>query len=177
MSMDRSDSELLAAVADGDSEALRALYGRHAGWLVLRLSRRCADADVVDEAIQDTFLAVWRRPSSYRGQGEPAAWLWGIAVRRLLDRLRRRSRWETAAEWIKPGVTASAEDMVLVAIEHSDSGGALDRLSPELKAVMQATALDGLTVRETASLLGVPQGTIKTRMMRARRQLREDLAT
>jgi len=177
MGVDQSDTELLAAIADGDRDALRVLYERHAGWLVVRLSHRYGDPDVVNEAVQDTFLAVWRRPGSYRGEGDPAAWLWGIAIRRLLDRVRRRSRWETVAEWIKPGVVVSVEDEVLVGVEHSDAGSALNRLSPELKAVMQATVLDGLTVRETAQLLGIPAGTVKTRMMRARRLLREDLAT
>jgi len=126
---------------------------------------------VVNEAVQDTFLAVWR------GEGDPAAWLWGIALRRLLDRVRRRSRWESVAEWVHPGAVASAEDEVLIGVEHGDLGAALDRLSPELRAVVQAMVLDGLTVRETASLLGVPAGTVKTRMMRARKQLRKGLAT
>jgi RNA polymerase sigma-70 factor (ECF subfamily) len=61
-------------------------------------------------------------------------------------------------------------------IEHGDLAGALDRLSPELRAVLQATVLDGLTTREAARLLGIPAGTVKTRLMRARRQLREGLA-
>lgn len=177
MGVDQSDSELLAAITDGDRDALRILYERHAGWLVVRLSHRYGDPDVVNEAVQDTFLAVWRRPGSYRGEGDPAAWLWGIAIRRLLDGVRRRSRWEMVAEWIKPGVVVSAEDEVLVGVEHSEAGSALERLSPELKAVMQATVLDGLTVRETAQLLGIPAGTVKTRMMRARQLLREELAT
>jgi RNA polymerase sigma-70 factor (ECF subfamily) len=61
-------------------------------------------------------------------------------------------------------------------IEHGDLAGALDSLSPELRAVLQATVLDGLTTREAARLLGIPAGTVKTRLMRARRQLREGLA-
>jgi RNA polymerase sigma-70 factor (ECF subfamily) len=69
----------------------------------------------------------------------------------------------------------SAEDTALLAAEHGDLGGAIDKLSPELRAVVQATVIDGLTTREAAGLLGVPSGTIKTRMMRARHQLREAL--
>jgi RNA polymerase sigma-70 factor (ECF subfamily) len=63
-----------------------------------------------------------------------------------------------------------------VGVEHGDLAGALDRLSPELRAVVQATVLDGLTTREAAHLLGLRQGTVKTRMMRARQQLRKELA-
>ena len=64
------DETLLQAVADGDRAALRALYERHAPWLTLRLSRRCPDPDLVDDAVQDTFVAVWRSAGALR---RPAA--------------------------------------------------------------------------------------------------------
>jgi RNA polymerase sigma-70 factor (ECF subfamily) len=70
----------------------------------------------------------------------------------------------------------SAEERVLLGVQYGDLAGALDRLSPELRAVVQATVLDGLTTSEAARLLGIPQGTVKTRMKRARAQLREELA-
>jgi RNA polymerase sigma-70 factor (ECF subfamily) len=168
-----SDEELLSAIARGDDAAFRELYDRHVGWLILRLSRRFADPTVVDEVVQDTFLAVWRGAGRYAGRGEVAAWIWGIGIRRLVDRL-RRTRGISLLEPIRAEL--SAEDRVLLGIEHGDLAGALARLSPELRAVIEATVLDGLTTREAASLLGVPQGTVKTRLMRARRQMREALA-
>ena len=173
---DRTDRELLAAVAEGDRDALRLIYARHAPWLVLRLNRRCADPDVVDQALQDTFVAVWRRPTGYQGSGEVAAWIWGIAIRRMIDQLRRRpSRQVTASADTLEATVPSAEERVLLGIEHGELAGALNRLSPELRAVVQATVLDGLTAREAGRLLGIPAGTVKTRMMRARLVLREGL--
>jgi RNA polymerase sigma-70 factor (ECF subfamily) len=170
---DADDEALLRAVAAGDRGALRALYERHASWLMLRLDRRCADPGLAEEALQDTFVAAWRGAGRYRGQGDVAAWLWGIAIRRLLDRLRGR-----AAPLLQEpqAIEPSAEEQVLMGIEYGDLAGALDRLSPELRAVLQATVLDGLTTREAARLLGIPEGTVKTRALRARRQLREALA-
>jgi RNA polymerase sigma-70 factor (ECF subfamily) len=169
-----SDGELLAAIGDADRGAFTALYRRHAPWLTLRLAHRCADADLVDQALQDTFVAVWRKPTAYRGTGEVAAWLWGIAVRRLMDQLRRRS---VLTKWPEhEALVVSAEDEVLVGIEHGDLARALDRLSPELVSVVQATVLDGLTTREAARLLSIPTGTVKSRMARARVELREALA-
>jgi len=170
----RSDEELLADMANGDRSALRVLHSRHAGWLLLRLSRRCADAGVVDEVVQDTFLAVWRKPGSYRGTGSVAAWIWGVGIRRLIDHLRRRRLPVQTIEYWE-GVTTSAEEQVLLGVEYGDLAGALNRLSPELRAVVQATVLDGLTTREAARLLGIPAGTVKTRLMRAKPQLREAL--
>ena len=57
-----SDETLLLAVAERDMGAFRTLYGRHAGWLAIRLARRCNDRDLVADAIQDTFVAVWQKP-------------------------------------------------------------------------------------------------------------------
>lgn len=174
----RPDGELLRLVGDGDEAALRVLFERHAGWLRLRLYRRCADDEVVDDALQDTFVAVWRRPGGFRGDGEVAAWLWGIAIRRLISRLRRLSApVPTAAETIlrSSPVVGSAEEQLLLGIEHGDVGSAMRSLSPELRAVVQATVIDGLTTREASQLLRLPAGTVKSRMRAARAQLRDRL--
>jgi len=56
------DETLLLAVAERDMGAFRALYERHVGWLAIRLARRCNDRDLVADAIQDTFVAVWQKP-------------------------------------------------------------------------------------------------------------------
>ncbi|AGL13537.1 ECF subfamily RNA polymerase sigma-24 subunit [Actinoplanes sp. N902-109] len=178
MTEDSGDGELLRAVAASDRDALRLLHRRHAPWLRLRLTARCADPDVVDAAIQDTFLAVWRDAHRYRPTGsDPAGWIWTIAIRRLIDARRGPGhRWIAAPPAHEPDSSPSAEELVLLRVEHGDLGQALDRLSPELRAVIQATAIDGLTVREAARYLGVAEGTAKTRLMRARARLRELLA-
>jgi len=172
-----TDEELLGRIAEGDRAALRLLFDRHADWLTLRLARRCGDPGLVDEAVSDTFLAAWRSARRYRGRGAVGAWLWGIAVRRLVDRIRRQPRGEQlVADVLVRSTAPSAEDAVLLGVEHGDLGGALRRLSPELRTVVQATLLDGLTMREAGRLLGLPTGTVKSRLRRARQQLREELA-
>ncbi|MGH4035500.1 RNA polymerase sigma factor [Actinomycetota bacterium Odt1-20B] len=181
MGADRGDDDaaLLRAVADGDAQALAVLYDRHAGWLHARLTRRCADPDVVREVLQDTFLTVWRSAAAHRG-GEAGGWLWVIAARRLVDAGRAQARavaaQRAATESAPEQAAPSAEDRVLAALEYGDVGTALDRISPELREVLRATVVDGLTTRETARLLGIPEGTVKTRAMRARRELRAALA-
>lgn len=171
---DRSDVDLLVAIGDRDRGAFTALYRRHAPWLTIRLMRRCPDSDVVDLAVQDTFLAVWHKPSAYSARGEVPAWLWGIGIRRLIDQLRKRPgiAWSptSAVE-----TQVSAEDAVLLSVRYGDLASVIDRLSPELLAVVQATLLDGLTTREAAKVLGIPAGTVKSRMSRARFEMREAL--
>jgi RNA polymerase sigma-70 factor, ECF subfamily len=173
----RDDVALLRSVARGDEAALAALYDRHAGWLTVRLARRCAMPDVVDQAVQDTFLALWRGAGDYGGRGDVAAFIWGIGIRRLIGAMRRetgarRLPWRVA----EPQTVASAEDQVLVGIEHGRLGQALAGLSPELRGAIEATVLDGLTCAEAAVLLGVAEGTVKSRCHRARVALRAALA-
>ena len=91
------DAELLAAVAEGDPEAFGALYDQHAPWLLVRLRRRTTDLDVADQVAQETFLVVWRDAGRFRGQGAVGAWIWGIAIRRLLDVQRGRAAQERLA--------------------------------------------------------------------------------
>ena len=87
------DETLLFAVAERDMGAFRTLYERHAGWLAIRLARRCNDRDLVADAIQDTFVAVWQKPGGFRGDGDNAAWLWGIALAQALTAWRGSPRF------------------------------------------------------------------------------------
>lgn len=174
----RDDATLVRAAAEGDLGAVRELYDRHAPWLSVRLHRRCNDREVVLDVVQDTFVAMWQDARRWRGDGDVAAWLWGIAFRRLVSRLRQRKEvvlmpdWDAAARGTLPGV----EDQVLLGVEYGDLGDALRRLSPEFRAVVQACVLDGLTTREAGRLLGVRENTVKTRLHRAKAQLRGALA-
>ncbi len=167
-----TDVELLEAVADGQIGALRQLHDVHAAWLAVRLYRRCSDRSLVDETVQDTFVSVWRSAHQYRGEGDVGAWIWGIAIRRLIDHQRKRR----FLVFERPSVVESAEDAVLAGVGYGDLGSVLEYLSPELMAVVQATVLDGLTAREASQLLGIPTGTVKTRLMRAKQIMREQLA-
>ncbi|CAL9423446.1 ECF RNA polymerase sigma factor SigM [Streptomyces sp. enrichment culture] len=182
-----SDAALLRAVAGGDCAAMTALYDRHAGWLHARLTRRCADPETVREVLQDTFVTVWRSAGAHRGE-EAGGWLWTIAARRLVDARRAQERaarlrtdpLEDVREDGRPTAATpsapSAEDRVLAGLEYGDVGTALGRISPELREVLRATVVDGLTTRETARLLGIPEGTVKSRALRARAELRAALA-
>jgi RNA polymerase sigma factor (sigma-70 family) len=173
-----TDVQLLGLVAEGDQLALRELVERHSAWLLLRLRRRTPDGDLAAEALHDTFVAVWRRPRAFRGDGDVGAWLWGIAIRQLVTRLRKRAQPTPIAGQVISALSPtvrSAEDELLVAIEYGPVGEALRTLSPELRQALQATVLDGLSTREAAQLLGIPQGTVKSRTRIAKSRLREQL--
>jgi RNA polymerase sigma-70 factor, ECF subfamily len=174
---DSTDADLVKAMAEKGEDALSQLYDRHAGWITARLARRCSDRDAVADVLQDTFVAAWNGAGRFRGDGEVAAWLWAIAIRRLVSRMRKHSAGMLLGPALLDRMNSevSAEESVLLMVEYADVGGAMSRISPELRVVLQATVLDGLTTREAARLLGIPQGTVKTRLVRARARLREEM--
>ncbi len=174
---DEPDAVVLGAVRTGDRAALETLYRRHAPWLLLRLSRRCADRDLVDEVLQDTFVAVGRRPAGWSGQGEVAAWLWGIASRRLIDGYRRQPIPTSPLLGDDGlGTSPSAEDEAIAAGGLDAASTALERLPVDLREAVRATVVDGLTTEQAARRLGIPAGTVKTRVMRAKAALRRELS-
>lgn len=144
-----------------------------------RLSRRCNDREIVVSVVQDTFLAVWEDARRWRGDGDVGGWLWGIAFRRMVSQLRSRKQVVLMPEWDAAdlGRVPAAEDEVLLGVEYGDLAGGLRRLSPEFRSVVQAVVLDGLTTREAGRLLGVRENTVKTRLHRAKAQLRQSLST
>ncbi len=174
---DAEDRALVARIARGDRSALEQLYRRHAPWMIARLESRCGNPDQADLALQDTFVSVWKSAKSYRGDGQVGAWLWGIGVRRLIDQVRKRTPTPLPPQAIQRYDQAmSFEDALIDNGAHGPMGAALRRLPPDLQSVLIATAIDGLTTKEAAHLLGLPQGTVKTRLMRARKQLQEVLS-
>jgi RNA polymerase sigma-70 factor (ECF subfamily) len=174
------EAELLRMIAKGDRAAFEQFYRRTSPWLAVRLRRRCADEQLVAEVLQETYLAVWRAAGGFAGAavgGSAGGWLWTIAARRLVDAFRGRARHaQPPPAAAGPAAAPAAEDEALADEVDHEMGHALGALSPELRQVLRAMVLDGLSVRETAALLGLPPGTVKTRARRARIKMREALS-
>lgn len=167
-----SDVELIVRIADGDGESLRTLHDRHAPWLLARLRRRSWNDDLVFDALQDTFVAVWRSAASWDGSGEPAAWIWGIASRRLIGVERRRLRWEPPMPGVDQVGVGNEDELI---VERLRVESAVDSLDADLRHVIETTYVDDLTVEQSGVLLAVPTGTVKSRLKRARDRLRKEL--
>lgn len=170
---------LLCRIADGDEEALRQLYVEHRPRLRRYLwSQLDGDGHAVEEALQDTFLAVWRTAGAYRGEAKVATWLFQIAhYVALRTRKAAARRWQSETE-IAPSeaaavpATASPEDAVLDQLTLDE---ALSRLSTKHRAVLHLVFQQGFTAEEAAQILGVPVGTVKSRVSYARRALQSAL--
>jgi RNA polymerase sigma-70 factor (ECF subfamily) len=166
---------LLKAVAEGDDLALRQLFESNAPWMAARL-RRSMPVDAVEDVLQETFIAVWKGARRFKGEGAVGAWLWGIARRQAAMWLRKRGR--AGAEIELPLDMPGRNDLAIAAADRADLQWALDDLGPagsEHRELVRLLWAEGRSVAETASCLGVPEGTVKSRAFRVRRQLRAAL--
>jgi RNA polymerase sigma-70 factor, ECF subfamily len=171
------DDDLVREVAGGDRDALERLYRRHAPWLAARLAARTASPDLAEEALQDTFVAAWRGAGGYHGTGEVPAWLWGIARRRLASLARRRGRGalslEAAADPADPA--AGPEEAAVGQDASARVRRALAGLPAEQRAAITAVVYQGMSIEQAARAAAVPEGTVKSRLHRARLHLRKEL--
>jgi RNA polymerase sigma-70 factor, ECF subfamily len=172
-----ADDELVRAVAAGDRHALELLYRRHAPWLAGRLAARTSSRDLAEEALQDTFLAAWRGARAYHGSGEVPAWLWGIARRRLASLARRQPHGslslEAAGERVDPAT--GPEEAALGRDASARIRRALAHLPDEQRAAITAVVYQGQSIEQAALAAAVAEGTIKSRLHRARLHIRKEL--
>jgi RNA polymerase sigma factor (sigma-70 family) len=172
---ERSDEELLDAVASGDDDALSALYdrfGRVAYGLAYRILR---DKALAEDAVQEAFLAVWRSADSYRRErAKPATWILTLVHRRAVDLVRRehRRRGEPLEE-MPEAAGDSVADEVDVRERRATVQAALAQLPEDQRQALELAYYGGYTQSELAERLGVPLGTIKSRMFAGLARLRE----
>lgn len=178
----RSDAVLVAAIAQGDQQALREAYERH-GAAVWGLARRVTnDPQAAEDVSQTVFLRLWQTPDRYDpARGALRSWLLAQAHGRAVDLVRsetaRRRRQEREADLIEATVPPSAE--VEVAVQagalREDVRRAVESLPPGERDAIMLAYFGGRTYREAATLLGQPEGTVKSRIRSGLVNLRRSL--
>jgi len=169
----RDDHELLAACADGDDDALAALYDRHgkvAYGLALRVVR---DPSLAEDAVQEAFLAVWRQAATYdRTVAKPSTWILTLVHRRAVDLVRRQARVAATRERLAAceplGVIVESLDQAAATREARRCvQSALRALPDKEREVLDLAYWGGMTQSQIAAALGVPSGTVKSRTFSA----------
>jgi RNA polymerase sigma-70 factor, ECF subfamily len=163
--MDRTDAELMRAIAAGDREAFCAFYDRHAGRAYALLSRLLPQGSDAEDVLQETFTQVWDRAGQYDpARATPLVWLLLIARSRARDLLRRQGRRPEVGGEAEPAVHADPA----AALEQTDSRlrvcAALAQLPEEQLRALRLAFYGGLTHCEIADALALPLGTVKTRI-------------
>ncbi|WP_262696188.1 RNA polymerase sigma factor [Kordiimonas aquimaris] len=167
-----SDSVLLTRVAAHDRDALHTLYGRYAESITAFVKNWLSDPFEASDILHETMLEVWRSAEKFQGRSSPKTWIFSIARNKSIDRNRKASR--SIVQEIDPNISDDAPDPQSIAerFQSADKVRAcIEKLSALHKAVIHLAFYEDLTYPEIAEIEKRPLGTIKTRMMHAKKLL------
>jgi RNA polymerase sigma-70 factor, ECF subfamily len=172
-----SMAEFLQRIAErGDAEAFRKLFQAYAPRVKAYMMRQGADPNTAEELAQETLLTVWRKAGLYSGEkGSATTWIFTIARNLRIDRLRKELTWvELPDGHDEEASTDALPDELLSEQERKIKvQQALSGLPPDQYEVVVLSYIEGLSHSEIADRLGLPLGTVKSRMRLAYHKVRE----
>jgi RNA polymerase sigma-70 factor (ECF subfamily) len=170
-----SDEMLIARIAAGDRLAMQTLFARHRTAVYRWLLRFVGNEAVAEDLLSDVFLDVWRQADRFQARSSVSTWLLAIARFKALSA--RRTRKDAELDETIEATVADPADNPEVMLEKKNREelvrAALNNLSPEHKEVIDLVYYHEKSVDECAQILGVPSGTVKTRMFYARKKVKE----
>lgn len=178
MTASRADEDLtlVRRFLAGDMRAFDELMTAHEDRVFSICLRVMRDREHALDAVQETFVKVFRRADHFTGESAFSTWLYRVAVNTCYDQLRKlkRRHAEPLPETNDPADVTAGD--ALTAIElRPELAAALERLSDDFRTAVILSDVEGLPLADVAEILGVPVGTVKSRVFRARRQLAEEL--
>jgi RNA polymerase sigma-70 factor (ECF subfamily) len=166
---DVDDRELMRLHCAGDADAFAELFRRHRDRMWAVAVRTTGDPELASDCVQEAFIAAFRRAASYRGEAAVTTWLHRVVVNACLDGI-RRARRSTPLESLDAVDRRDGQSEVETAL---DVRRALATLPEAQRLALALVDMHGLSVSEAAAVLGVPEGTIKSRCSRGRDALAE----
>lgn len=175
--MPTDDQDLMQRITDGDQAALAALYARYGGAVFSIALRVLADHAQAEEVTQDVFLRVWHHAEKWDpGKGRLLSWLMTLARHAAIDRIRQENRHPNLAEAPIDHLTSHLAVTARVNTADWANGQLLTELLAQLPEeqvqVIDLAYFQGMTHRDMAAALGLPLGTVKTRVRLALQKLR-----
>lgn len=187
----RSDQEIVALARTGDERAYRELIRRYERPIFSLIFRMVRDRELAEDLAQETFIKALNALDSYRPEYKFSSWIFKIANNAAIDHLRRRELDTLSLEGSPHAETPEAVEATALQIgsrgesaldyvEARELGGAIEaaieRLRPEYRSCILLRHVEGRAYEEIAEILGLPLGTVKTYIHRARNELRDALA-
>ncbi|GAA2334615.1 RNA polymerase sigma factor SigM [Saccharopolyspora halophila] len=170
-----SDAELIAAHNNGDPHAFSELFRRHRDRLWAVALRTTRDPDEAADALQDAMISAFRNSASFRAESRVTTWLHRIVVNACLDRIRRRQARPTVPFPENGPEPAAPRDSIADQDTRMAVQDALAELPEEQHAPIVLVDVHGYSVSEAARLLGIADGTVKSRCARGRAKLAKTL--
>jgi RNA polymerase sigma-70 factor (ECF subfamily) len=170
------DAQLLARVVEGDHDAFNQIMRNHEDRVFSVCLRLMGNREQALDATQETFLTTFRKAAQFKGNSALGTWIYRIAVNTCYDQLRKQKRRRTdpMPEHIDPADHA-AEDAVEAAALRPDIQRALAAIPRDFRIAIVLSDIEGLGLPAVAEILGVPVGTVKSRVFRGRRLLAAEL--
>jgi RNA polymerase sigma-70 factor (ECF subfamily) len=171
-----TETDLLVRVISGDRAAFDSIMRAQENRVFSVCLRILGDRDNALDATQETFLTVFRKASQFKGDSALGTWIYRIAVNTCYDQIRKSGRkpTESLTDHVEP-FDASAEDAIDAAGLRPEIERALAALPIDFRAAVVLSDLEGMSLPEVAEALGIPVGTVKSRVFRGRRLLAERL--
>lgn len=151
--------------------AFEALYRRHAGRVHAVCLRLTADRGRAEEAVQDVFVRVWERLGSFRGESAFGSWLHRLTINTVLQSMRSERRRVARVQPAEGALLVDAAAAPERVDDQIDLEHALARLPEQVRAVVVLHDVEGFTHEEIAAMTGVPAGTVRSQLSRARKTL------
>ncbi|RME55910.1 MAG: sigma-70 family RNA polymerase sigma factor, partial [Deltaproteobacteria bacterium] len=185
----QSDNELISYVAEGDREAFDELVGRYKNRITNYVYSIVRDREAAVDVAQETFIRVFYKAHTFRGMVQFSTWLYRIATNLAINETRRRKRhpthsldepgggeegevrWDFPDEGPTPDACYELKEVQRL-VHH-----ALDQISPVYKIPLVLKEIEGYRYEEIAEILDIPEGTVKSRINRARHALKKHLTT
>lgn len=168
------DQQALKRIASGDREALAELYSRYQHHIFRYLLQLTPDYGLAEEILQDTFVAVWKSSRTFQGKSTVLTWLISISRRQAHNTLRRHKLPivdESELEDLM-ATEPEPEDFALASIARDELTVAFKQLGPVHREIIVLIFIEELSYPEVANVLGIPVGTVKSRLSNAKRMLR-----
>ncbi|HSU13669.1 RNA polymerase sigma factor [Longimicrobium sp.] len=179
MHADLTDPELIGLARAGDERAFRELVERHESAVAATVIGMLGPGDDADDVGQETFIRFYRALGDFRGEAAVRTYLRRIAMNLSLNALKRRRRFafRFPSRDREPLPEPAVEGGVEVESREAQARvrAAIDRLGPKHRPVVVLRMIEGCSTRETAEVLGVPEGTVLSRLSRAMEQLAAEL--
>lgn len=164
------DLALAAAAGRGDTAAFEALVRAHSDPVYAHALRFFGEPQAAEDAVQEVFIKVYRSVQTFDGQSAFSTWLYRVTRNVCLDMLRSGHRRPVPVDLVDVSLPSS-DDPANEAITVATVERAMRALAPEDRDALSAIGLFGLSYAEAADVLGVPTGTVKSRVFRARKAL------
>jgi RNA polymerase sigma-70 factor (ECF subfamily) len=172
----RADLDLIEKYLAGDTTAFEELMRAHEDRVFSVCLRMLREREAALDAVQETFVTVFRKVDRFKGDAAFGTWLYRVAMNTCYDQLRRRKRHDTVPLPDNADPPEIGTDDALAAIElRPDLEAALDAIPVDFRAAVILSDIEGIPLVEIADLLEIPIGTVKSRVFRGRRLLAQIL--